>query len=87
MRELRQNLSVWLRRVQAGEAFRVTERGKPVALLSGVVLDEDLEDLVAAGVLAPAPEPDAPVLAPRPAVTGALSASAALDDLREEEDR
>jgi prevent-host-death family protein len=34
VRELRNNLSRWLRRVQDGEAFEVTDRGKPVALLS-----------------------------------------------------
>lgn len=49
--------------------------------------DGDLGDLVAAGVLASAPEPDAPVLPPRPAVPGALSASANPHALREEQDR
>ena len=34
IRELRQNLSVYLRRVEAGETLEVTERGKPVALLT-----------------------------------------------------
>ena len=34
VRELRQNLSVYLRRVAAGETLRVTERGAPVALLA-----------------------------------------------------
>ncbi|HXI18655.1 MAG TPA: type II toxin-antitoxin system prevent-host-death family antitoxin [Chloroflexota bacterium] len=33
VRELRQNLSVYLRRVEAGETLRVTDRGRPVALL------------------------------------------------------
>jgi prevent-host-death family protein len=33
VRELRQNLSVYLRRVAAGETFEVTERGHPVARL------------------------------------------------------
>ena len=33
VRELRQNLSRWLRRVEGGEIFEVTERGEPVALL------------------------------------------------------
>ena len=33
VRELRQNLSVYLRRVEAGEALEVTERGRPVAML------------------------------------------------------
>lgn len=33
MRELRQNLSVYLVRVKAGESFEVTEHGQPVAQL------------------------------------------------------
>lgn len=33
VRELRQQLSQYLRRVAAGEVFRVSERGRPVALL------------------------------------------------------
>jgi prevent-host-death family protein len=34
VRELRQNLSVYLRRVKLGETYEVAERGKPVALLT-----------------------------------------------------
>jgi len=34
VRELRQNLSVYLDRVKAGETFEVTERGQPVAFLA-----------------------------------------------------
>lgn len=34
MRELRQNLSVYLKRVAVGESFEVTERGRKVAVLS-----------------------------------------------------
>jgi len=33
VRELRQNLSVYLRRVQAGESLEVTEHGHPIAVL------------------------------------------------------
>ena len=33
VRELRQNLSVYLRRIDRGERFEVTDRGTPVALL------------------------------------------------------
>ncbi len=33
VRELRQNLSVYLRRVLAGERLRVMSRGRPVAML------------------------------------------------------
>ena len=34
VRELRQNLSVYLRRTLAGETLEVTDRGQPVALLT-----------------------------------------------------
>lgn len=34
VRELRQNLSVYLRRVQRGESLVVTEHGRPVARLT-----------------------------------------------------
>jgi prevent-host-death family protein len=51
VRELRQNLSVYLRRVRRGERLEVTERGRPVAVLGPI---EDQADavtrLVARGV-------------------------------------
>ncbi len=34
VRELRQNLSVYLRRIEAGEVLEVTEHGRPVARLT-----------------------------------------------------
>lgn len=34
MRELRQNLSVYLKRVLRGETLEVTDRGRPVAVLA-----------------------------------------------------
>jgi prevent-host-death family protein len=46
VRELRQNLSVYLRRVKEGEVLEVTERNEPVAFLSPIpVGDSDLERL------------------------------------------
>ena len=54
VRELRQNLSVYLRRVKTGERLEVTEHGRPVALLaplpSGMTATERL---AAAGMLRP----------------------------------
>jgi prevent-host-death family protein len=41
VRELRQNLSVYLRRVRAGESLEVTERGQPVATLQPIVDPSD----------------------------------------------
>ena len=50
VRELRQNLSVYLVRVQAGEALRVTDRGRVVALLSPLPANATpMEALVAGG--------------------------------------
>ena len=41
VRELRQNLSVYLRRVRRGETLEVTERGRPVATLQPIVDPDD----------------------------------------------
>ena len=49
VRELRQNLSVYLRRVSAGETLEVTERGRAVAILAPLPeASSPLERLVAA---------------------------------------
>jgi prevent-host-death family protein len=50
VREIRQNLSVYLDRVKAGEAIEITERGQPVAVL-GPLPDRStvLQRLVAEG--------------------------------------
>ena len=55
MRELRQNLSVHLRRVARGETLEVTEHGRPVAVLAPLPQGESVLDrLRAAGLLIPA---------------------------------
>ena len=41
VRELRQNLSVYLRRVRRGETLEVTERGRPVAVLQPIAAADD----------------------------------------------
>ena len=41
VRELRQNLSVYLRRVRRGETLEVTARGQPVATLRPLVDPDD----------------------------------------------
>ena len=52
VRELRQNLSVYLRRVRRGETLEVTERGQPVARLQPLVdVDDPLSRLEARGRL------------------------------------
>jgi prevent-host-death family protein len=50
VRELRQSLSVYLRRVRRGETFEVTEHGRPVAVLAPLPsAATPLERLIAAG--------------------------------------
>lgn len=51
VRELRQRASEFLRRVEAGETIQVTDRGRPVALLSPIPDVAPLERLRAAGEL------------------------------------
>lgn len=58
IRELRQNLSKYLRRVERGERLEVTEHGRPVAVLAPIGAPEDsLARLVAIGRVTP-PEGD-----------------------------
>ncbi len=55
VRELRQNLSVYLRQVQQGESLEVTEHGHPVAVLAPLRKPDDpIERLVAEGRARPA---------------------------------
>jgi prevent-host-death family protein len=49
VRELRQNASAILRRVEAGEILEVTDRGRPVARLVPVKPLSPFEQMVAAG--------------------------------------
>ena len=83
MREARQNLSVYLQRVQAGETFTVTDHGRPVALLGPVPASDDpLADLVARGLADP-PKPRRPL--PEPVVLSPGRSSAEiLHELRED---
>ena len=54
IRELRQRASQFLRRVQAGETFEVTDRGRPIALITPLPADNPYEALVASGDITPA---------------------------------
>jgi prevent-host-death family protein len=55
VRELRQNLSVYLARVTAGETLEVTDRGHPVALFMPLIAGESrLQRLAREGKLTPA---------------------------------
>ena len=54
IRELRQHASVWLREVQAGASFEVTDRGRPVAVLAPLRSADPLDRMIAEGRARPA---------------------------------
>ena len=84
VRELRQNLSKYLRRVERGERLEVTEHGRPVAVLGPLAeADDPLARLVAAGRVLPPTEDLLAHLPPR-----GQASTRGSDALREErEDR
>jgi len=56
VRDLKNNLSRYLDRVQAGEEVIVTERGRPIARLAALDHPMDrLAELISTGVVRPAP--------------------------------
>ena len=67
VRELRQNLSVYLRRVRDGETLAVLSRGERVAVLAPIGGGSRLDRLVAEGrIAAPAAAPAGTVPDPAP---------------------
>ena len=90
VRELRQNLSVYLDRVKAGETLEVTEHGRPVARL-GPRQDAGrsiVDWMIADGRIAPSSirPRDIPPPLPDPDPTGPTLTEILLQ-MREEEDR
>lgn len=84
VRELRQNLSVYLERVKEGETLTVTEHGAVVAMLTPPVTGSVLERLVADG-RAVAPRGSLRDLAaPRPASMPGPPAETIVSELRDE---
>lgn len=82
IRELRQHLTVYLRRVKAGEVLEVTDRGRPVALLTPLPEQGSaLERLVSSGRALPARTPLSELDAPT-ALDTERPISAALDEQR-----
>ncbi len=55
VRELRAHLSRYIKRVEAGEEILVTDRGRPVARIAPATGRSKLEELIAAGIVEPAP--------------------------------
>ena len=84
VRELRQNLSVYLARVKKGQALTVTEHGRAVAELRPLPTPTDaLGRLVEEGRVAPARRPASAL--PRPLkLQISRPVSALLDELRED---
>ena len=88
VRELRQNASALLRRVQAGEILEVTDRGRPVARLVPIKPMSRWEQLVAEGRLIPARESLAENMRKHPPIElppGSKSLSEILGEMREDE--
>ena len=86
VRELRQNLSRYLRRVTAGERFEVTEHNLPVAILAPLPgSDSALERLIASGQVVPARLDLAELGPPPPPRAGVMTLSEALAEQRGED--
>ncbi len=85
VRELRQNLSVYLRRVKAGERLTVTERNVPVAELVPLGADLDpIERMIADGQAWAPSRPLADLPAPLDNDGDSDALSAALQEMRED---
>ena len=85
MRELRQRASELLRRVAAGETLEITDRGRPVALLTPLPEAGPLERLRAAGDVSAAAGELAGLPSPVPLAPGQEPPSAILARLRSDE--
>jgi prevent-host-death family protein len=57
VRELRNNLSQYLERVQAGDEVLITERGRAIARVLPLKGERTLDRLIANGLVTPAREP------------------------------
>lgn len=84
VRELRQRASELLRLVEGGETIEITDRGRPVAILSPMPEGSPLERLRASGELEPATGTVNDLPAPLPS-RGAELPSAVLARLRRDE--
>lgn len=86
IRELRQNLSIYVDRVKEGETLEVTEHGHAVAQLRPIPAPTSVFDrLVAEGKITPARKPLSSLPPPVPLKPGAEPPSVTLMRMREEE--
>ena len=81
VRELRQNLSKYLRRVQQGERLEVTEHGRPVAVLAPLGEPRSAMERLVASRRVSAPRADLLAQLP-PRGRSSITTSEALDDER-----
>ncbi len=58
--ELRANLRHWLNQVRDGDEVVITERGMPVARITGIDVMSRIEELTARGVIARPQSPERP---------------------------
>jgi prevent-host-death family protein len=84
MRELRQHLRAYLGRVEEGETFEVTERGRAVAVLGPLPRRSVLDELAAEGQAILASRDPRTLVLPEP-VPLRMSATEALEQLRADE--
>ncbi len=86
VRELRQNLSIYLDRVKLGETLSVTEYGQVVAILAPLPAAKltTLERLVAEGRATPPTRSLRDLPAPTPGLPGAPASEDVIAELREE---
>jgi prevent-host-death family protein len=89
VRELRQNLSVYLRRVEAGETLEVTEHGRPVARLAPLPPQRMsvLDRLIAEGKAYPGKGGNLADLGPPVDIGPGPTLSEVLQQMRDEDDR
>jgi prevent-host-death family protein len=85
VRELRQNASGLLRRVLAGETIEITDRGRPVAVLSPLPAGGPLQHLLAIGDVTPARGDIGDLPPPLQPAPGQPQPSAVLGRLRRDE--
>lgn len=85
VRELRQRASEFLRRVQAGETFEITDRGRAVALLSPIPKAPPLEQLRFSGEVDEAAGDIGDLPAPLQLESGQESPSSVLERHRADE--
>ena len=86
VREIRQNLSVYLDRVKAGETLHVTEYGQVVAMLAPLPAERlsPLDRMVREGRAIPPKGSLKDLPLPKPAPPGSPPSEVILDELRED---